>query len=249
MEKELSAIIIDDDPLARKILKKFLEEESNSIKVVLSLEDTSNAIHEIERYRPDVLFLDINMPHEDGLRFAKRLKLTGNDVYLIFTTAYQNYALDAFNLKPFDFLVKPFTVSDIHTVLEKVKLTIQKAIEKESDSANDKRNIKFKTPTGYRFISPDCIVLIRSVGNNCDLYTTKCEPVTIHSTISAICDLVKPYRFLRINRAIVINLDFLSRIDRKERICFLNCGKKEQGFHFTNRILSYFDKIDSVKLG
>ena len=248
MTKEFSAIIIDDDPGARKILKKFIEEGESGVRVVTSLEDTTRAIAEIEKFHPDILFLDINMPREDGLCFAQRLQLTGIDVRLIFTTAYRNYALDAFSLKPFDFLVKPFTVGELDNVLQKAKESLVKSSQSEKAEHNQHK-IKFKTANGYRFVYPGEIVFIRSTGNNCELFVKQCEAVCVHATISGVFKVVKPYNFLQINRSTIINLDFLTRIDRKKRICFLNCGTKEHTFRFTNKILSYFEKMNSIKLG
>ncbi|MBN1924238.1 MAG: response regulator transcription factor [Prolixibacteraceae bacterium] len=249
MDRVLSAMIIDDDPMARKILKKFLEDADGEIKVVSNLESTFKAMCEIEKHRPDVLFLDINMPREDGLRFAKRLNSANIDVHIIFTTAFQHYAFDAFSLKPFDFLVKPFTASELQNVLEKVKHSVYMRIENENTSSTNFHNLKLKTSTGYVFINPLLIVFIKSAGNNCELFNKGCEPIIVNSTISKIYESVRPLNFLRINRSVIINLKYLVRIDRKERICYLNCGRKELSFHFTARILSCFDRIDSIKVG
>ena len=112
MEHKFKACIIDDDKAARQILQKYLE-ISGKIEVVESLSDTQFALVVIRRQKPDVLFLDINMPNEDGLQFAGRLREVNPSIPIVFTTAYTNYALPAFKIKPIDYLVKPFSFQEL----------------------------------------------------------------------------------------------------------------------------------------
>ena len=120
MKQQFKAIIVDDDHSSRNILQKFLEID-NKVIVVASENNTTSAMMAFERFIPDVIFLDINMPVEDGLKFAQKLRLLDSDVQIIFTTAYSNYAASAFSLKPLDYLVKPFGLSEVFDVLTKIE--------------------------------------------------------------------------------------------------------------------------------
>jgi len=250
MGKMIKAILIDDDYSARNILQKFLEDEEK-VHVISSLENTLQAIELIEKHHPDVVFLDINMPYENGLNFASRMKTSGIGTMLVFTTAFHNYAFEAFNLKPFEFLVKPFGVNDISNLVCKIESKLNcKKIDSDSNLIFEKLGkLKFKTVQGYMFLLPNEIVYIRSIRNYCEIYLISGNYEKICSPISEIYNDICQKNFYMINRSVIINLSYIVRFDRKLKKCLLCENKVEFEFPVSQKNLNFFETMNTVKLG
>src|SRR6478735_11457756 len=114
----VNCLIVDDEPIARDIIQSYCN-HLPELNVVASCENAFDAKIEMQKNRIDILFLDINMPVLDGIAFLKTLKFQPQ---VIFTTAYKEYAIDAFDLSACDYLLKPFS-------LERFMIAIDKAIE------------------------------------------------------------------------------------------------------------------------
>ncbi|HOO85927.1 MAG TPA: LytTR family DNA-binding domain-containing protein, partial [Prolixibacteraceae bacterium] len=200
----------------------------------------------------DVLFLDINMPNEDGLQFAGRLREVNPSIPIVFTTAYTNYALPAFKIKPIDYLVKPFGVDEIFDV---VKL-IEEHIETESlnhcntgvwgNSIPGK--IKLKVNGGYVFLDCSDIVYITSSHNMVDVFLANGTKEKAYTNLNELYGELKEKNFFRINRAVIVNIDHIKRIDKKMRKCVFDFDGKEVEFPFAISIFAKFEEMKSIKL-
>ena len=105
MSKVIQCIIVDDEPIAREILENHLK-NIDAVNVIATCKNAIEAFNEINSNQIDLIFLDINMPEISGLSFAKSIN---NDIKVIFTTAYREYAVDGFNLQAVDYLLKPIS--------------------------------------------------------------------------------------------------------------------------------------------
>lgn len=252
MKRNIKALIIDDDHSARCILQKYLEIAGN-VDVLGSFSDTFAAHKIIESDDPDIIFLDINMPDEDGLRFANRLRSSNIDVPIVFTTAYKNYALDAFKIKPIDYLVKPFGLDDIFNVIRKAEQHLKQVNKQKSQERvwgnKIPEKLKFKVVRGYIFVSTDEILFFKAFSYYVELYLSNGNKEKITSNLSTISDELSPLNFFRINRSAIINMDYIERIDRKERKCTLKNNDHEFDFPFTISTFKQFEEIKSLKLG
>jgi two-component system, LytTR family, response regulator len=250
MKRMLTALLIDDDVQARNILEKYLEFEEK-VKVVASLDDTLQAVEIILKYKPDIIFLDINMPHENGLQFASRLTASNIETLLVFTTAFQNYAFEAFPLKPFDFLIKPFGINEISSLLHRVeKLIIKNENGTDLKLINgNAEKLKFKTNRGYVFLVPDEIIFIRSVRNYCKFYLISGEFEKVIMPISEIYSEISQANFIKLNRSEIINMEYIVRIDRKMKKCIVGFNKIEFQFSLTQKNLDFFENFNAIKLG
>ncbi|MCF8361139.1 MAG: LytTR family DNA-binding domain-containing protein [Prolixibacteraceae bacterium] len=250
MKNEVRALIIDDDNSARNILKHYLK-VCNNVYVVGSEEDTTSGLDVIEEERPDVIFLDINIPNENGLDFAKRLREQGSDIQIVFTTAYKKYAVSAFDIKPVDFLVKPFGVNEVFNVLTKVC----KNIEKEMNNGNDRLwgsvicdKFKFRTLSGYIFLYPNEICYVLTQKGNINLYLCNETIVRVLGLMNEVESMLGPYNFIRINRSVLLNSQYIYSINKKNRECIVKCKNLEEKFHLKNEILEMIEKDDIIKL-
>ena len=104
---KLKAIIIDDSPQARKLLLMMLEEYTKDLEVIAEAEQAAQGLDLIKKYEPNVIFLDIEMPGKSGIQLAEQLLNENITPAIIFTTAYNDYALKAFRLSAIDYLLKP----------------------------------------------------------------------------------------------------------------------------------------------
>jgi two-component system, LytTR family, response regulator len=245
-----SALVIDDDPLARNVLEKFLETDGR-VNVLNGLESVVNAIEVIDKLDPDVIFLDINMPHENGLQFASRLKVAKNNALLIFCTAFRNYALDAYELRPFDFLVKPFGIDEIIRITDNIAKELSKRNTRLNKLWSKEKlgKYKFKISNGYIFLKPSEILFVRCSGNFCDLYTISGTMFKIQLNLSSMYDYLDSFQFLKVNRSAIVNIDYIITIEKKNRSCRVKSDAFESEFILTSKSLNELENLLLLKLG
>lgn len=116
----MRALIADDEPLLRHHLSKLLGEVTSDIEVVASVSDGLQAVEKIKELQPDVVFLDIRMPGLDGLAVAGAMKELGTFPHVVFVTAYDNYAIEAFEKGAIDYLVKPIDEGRLQKTCERL---------------------------------------------------------------------------------------------------------------------------------
>ena len=117
----LKAIIVDDSPQARKLLRLMLQELCPEVVVCAEAENVPQAVDAIKREQPHVVFLDIEMPGQSGLQLVEELSQQEVPYEIIFTTAYNQYALDAFRLSAIDYLLKPINEKHLLEAIDKLK--------------------------------------------------------------------------------------------------------------------------------
>ncbi|MDD3142518.1 MAG: response regulator, partial [Lachnospiraceae bacterium] len=134
----LNAIIIDDEKPAIKILSILLE-KTGQIRVVGSFTSAAHALFEVQNLKPDVVFLDIEMPEMSGLELAEKMIAAGNDMEIVFVTAYDKYALEAFRVNAIDYLLKPLSFDDILQTIARLKK--RRPLPVSSQTSTDKGHI------------------------------------------------------------------------------------------------------------
>lgn len=121
MNSTYTAVIADDEPLLRHHLNKMLADLWPTLDIVVSAENGEMALHAITQHQPDVAFLDIRMPKLDGMEVARRLLSLPKVPLVVFITAYDEYAVSAFEANAIDYLLKPFSVSRLAECCEKLQ--------------------------------------------------------------------------------------------------------------------------------
>jgi two-component system LytT family response regulator len=115
----LKVVIIDDEKAMHFIMKRMLA-KVDEIEIVGSFQETSTAYLYLENHEVDLIFLDIRMPKENGLAFAKRLIGSGRRIKLVFVTSYKEFAPDAFEVNAYDYIVKPVEQGRLHNTVQRV---------------------------------------------------------------------------------------------------------------------------------
>ncbi len=208
----MKAIIVDDERLARNELKRLLETFPH-IEVIAEAANTDEAATLLESHQPDVMFLDIQMPGKTGFEWLENW-----DGYLpevIFTTAFDEYALKAFEVNALDYVLKPIELARLSESIQKLeKKQVQQA--KVSPSAlhvlGAQDQIFVKDGERCWFVRLDRVRLCESMGNYVRLFFDDQKPLVLKS-LNALEERLDPKVFFRANRKHIINLNFIDKIE------------------------------------
>ncbi|MCP9770037.1 DNA-binding response regulator [Lacihabitans sp. LS3-19] len=209
----MKTIIIDDERLARNELKRLLE-EFPKINVVAEAANADEAIELIDEHQPDLLFLDIQMPGKNGFELLEIIEDRVPEV--IFTTAYDEYALKAFEYNALDYLMKPIDSSRLAEAITKVEAEI-----KRTQKLNTDPNVQYLTENDQVFVKDGekCwfvklgkVRLFESMGNYVRLHFEDQKPMILKS-LNSLEEKLDPKSFFRANRKHIINLQWVEKIE------------------------------------
>ena len=216
MEK-INAIIIDDELSSMQNLQQKLAEFCPTIEVVATAQKPEEAILLIHHHKPDVIFLDIEMPKMSGFRMLEELKEV--DFEIIFTTAYNHYAIDAIRIAAFDYLLKPIAIKDLQQSVDRLnklrgyqtkeKIDVLRSSMSDKKSQDDK--IAIATTEGLEFIPIKNILHIESNSNYSKLYFQNGRHLTVTKLLKDFEDMLEPYHFYRVHNSHLINLNYIQK--------------------------------------
>lgn len=211
----IKALIVDDERLARNELKKLLQ-EFPEIEVVGEAGNADEGIQKIENLNPDIVFLDIQMPGKTGFDMLAELDRTP---YVVFTTAYDEYALKAFEVNALDYLLKPIEPKRLTDAIQKLHLQEEKDPVMGSSISNANRSLLSENDQvfvkdGERcwFVKLAEIRLFESVGNYAKVFFGTHKPLILKS-LNALEERLDEKIFFRANRKHIINLRLIDKIE------------------------------------
>ncbi len=209
----MKAIIIDDERLARIELKKLLQ-EFPEVEVVDEAANADEGISKIESHQPDLIFLDIQMPGKTGFDMLSQLERTPQ---VIFTTAYDEYALKAFEVNALDYLLKPIEPKRLADAIQKLQMTEHKEVKAEGENFNTSmltENDQVFVKDGERcwFVRLSEIRLFESVGNYAKVFFGTNKPLILKS-LNALEERLDEKIFFRANRKHIVNLRMIEKIE------------------------------------
>jgi len=214
----LSVLTADDEPHARRYIKKLLAQDDD-IEVIYECKNGREVLNFLKTKVPSIIFLDINMPGISGVEVAARLKETAS--IIIFSTAYDQYALKAFEVEAFDYLLKPFDSKRFYDVLQRAKLTVERV---QKASFSDKLTGLYTeyhqsmTPhvtefvvkeKGFeRSIHIDEVLYVEASAVYAVLHLEKGN--VLYRAALNLLEQQLPANFMRIHRSYIINCDFIA---------------------------------------
>ena len=198
----MKALIIDDERLARAELRRLLEKHPE-VEIVGEARDADDALSQIGRLEPELLFLDIQMPGANGFELLEQLDRVP---LVIFTTAYDDYALRAFEVSALDYLLKPVAPERLAAALAKIGGVKPKA------AVGADQQIFVKDGERCWFVALREIVLLESEGNYTRLYFGGHRPLVLRS-LNYLEDRLDPAMFFRASRKHILNLKFIESMD------------------------------------
>lgn len=215
MSHKISALIVDDEESARKLLFKLLE-DLQCFGEIRMAQSASAANAELAGYDPDLIFVDVKMPGKDGFTFINELPLKDKKPQIVFVTAYDQFAIQAIKNHAFDYLLKPVDRKELKHCVQ--KFLESKNVQKE---AQDKfSRIRINTRTGTVFINPETVLYCKADGN----YTIICTGEKQHLcslNLGKVEELLSGTGFFRIGRSHIVNREYITLLDRKESVVVL----------------------------
>lgn len=207
----MKAIIVDDERLARKDLINLLA-KYEQIKIEGEASNADEAFDLINRVNPDLIFLDIHMPGKSGFEL---LEMLDSVPQVIFTTAYDEYALKAFEVSALDYLLKPIQPERLEESLKKLDTSgtgIQDNQDEDSNKLTANDRVFVKDGNRCWFVSLSKVRLFESDGNYIKVYFDENRPM-IHKSLNALDEKLDPKSFFRASRKHIINLSWLENIE------------------------------------
>lgn len=213
----IKAIIIDDEKHCIDRLENLLKDFCQEVKILEKCFDVDTAYEKIKTLKPDVIFLDVQI--HDATGFDLLRKFDKIDFEIIFMTAFEHYAVQAFRFSALDYLLKPIDSDDLISAVEKLKTKIQ-----GQNSSTDnfelllqnfynlrQKNKKITVPTiyGFEMISTQDILYCKSDVNYTTLFLKDQKSFTVARTLKEFESVLAQYDFFRINNSYVVNLDYI----------------------------------------
>jgi two-component system LytT family response regulator len=206
----MKVLIIDDERLARKELSNLLTEYKD-IEILGEAANADEAEQLIDKLNPDLIFLDIQMPGKTGFELLETLEKTPK---VIFTTAYDEYALKAFEFNALDYLLKPIEPKRLSESINKIRKEVEAQEEKQKKSnqltVNDQ--VFVKDGDNCWFVKLKDVRLFESDGNYIKVYFDKNKPM-IHKSLNALDGKLDNKHFFRVSRKHIINLEWIDEIE------------------------------------
>ena len=208
MKKPYNVLIIDDERLARKDLISLLRVHDN-ITVVGEADDVPSAVKAIEKLNPDVIFLDIQMPGDSGFDLLEK---TDVEAHIIFVTAYDEYAIRAFEVNALDYLLKPVNPDRLAKALEKLELHEQETPAKiRRLNYNDR--LFLMLGKHFKFLTVKTILTISAAGDYSEVLMSDGHKGLTLKSMKEWETRLPAQHFIRIHRSTIINMEYIDRVE------------------------------------
>lgn len=224
LESNMRVLVVDDEPLARQKLVSLLAQEQG-VEVAGEARDGREAVRLIDERRPDLVLLDVQMPEIDGFGVLSRIAPERMPA-VVFVTAYDAYALRAFDVHAVDYLLKPFDRTRLHQALERARVDLDR---RETERLNEKLmallgdlkggekkyldRLVLKTAGRVFFLKTEEIDWVDSAGNYVRLHA-RGESHLLRETMNALEAKLDPARFVRIHRSTLVNLERIKELQQ-----------------------------------
>ena len=233
----IDVIAVDDEPLALKLITGYIS-KTPELSLKGKFEDPLEAASFVRENRLDLIFIDVQMPDLNGIEFTRAIE---KGPKVIFTTAFEKYALEGFRLEIVDYLLKPFSYEEFLVAVNKAERLIK--LERKVTSAVEANNdfLFIKSDYKIRRINFNDILYIEGLKDYVKIFTSTVQkPVLSLTTLKLLETKLPPDRFLRVHRSFIVNLQKIETIERS-RIVF---GKAfiPVGDQYREKFQEYLDK-------
>jgi len=222
MSEKIKAIIIDDEERARRVLSNSLAEYCPEIEIVAQCSNVPSGVLEINRQKPDVVFLDIEMPEYTGFELLEFFRDV--DFEIIFVTAYNQYAVQAFEVSAVDYVLKPLRVDHLERAVNKLKNKLQTATMhdrletlKANLQSDEIQKITVPVSDGLIFVKVSEISHVDAEGAYAKLWLSNGTNILVSKKLKYFETLLTNKKnFYRVHRSHLVNIDFVSKYNRHE---------------------------------
>ena len=227
---KIKAILIDDEHGARNVLTNLLERNAANIDIVATCNNLEEGVHQIKALHPNVVFLDVQMPNYAGYEIVNFFDTI--DFEIIFVTAYDQYAIKAFELNAIDYLVKPIDRTKLVKTIGKLESKLNQQAELVDYQAllktikgKDFKKIVIPELGNRRIVDIDCIIAIEANGAYSNIYLKDNKTITVSKNLKYFEEVLpEDSSLFRSHRAWIINLEHIELINKTERNIILANG-------------------------
>lgn len=218
----MNALIIDDESKARNLLNSLIKEYCPNIKITKEAFDLPSGVECIKQFKPDIVFLDVEMPKYSGLQILDFIPLEEIDFHIIFTTAYDEYAIKAFEMNAIAYLLKPLRPNLLKEAVHKAQKQMSQAVIREQlellkEGLNSSKFGKIALPVsdGILFVKQEEIISLKADGMYTEFNTTEGK-IVVSKPLKTFEDLLDKKYFLRTHRSYIANINFIKQLVKKD---------------------------------
>ncbi|MEC4050078.1 LytTR family DNA-binding domain-containing protein [Flavobacterium sp. SUN046] len=222
----IKIIIVDDEFNAREFLEKLLQRTfPDRFLVLAKCESVDEAVKAIEKFNPELVFLDVQMPNKNGFELFKEIKDVNFEV--IFTTAYSEFAIDAIKCSALDYLLKPINALDLIDTIKKYDAKQSKAFQQDKlmlllenidTGGSEFKKIAFPTESGFELVKTNAILYCEADSNYCSVYCLDGRKITLSKTLKYVEELLPSSVFQRIHKSYLVNLNYVNRFNKNNEL-------------------------------
>ena len=214
---KLKAIAVDDEQHCLDTLVWELSRSCPEVEIIRQINDESVARQEIPNADIDILFMDIHLQSTSGVNLVKELQPMDCDV--IFVTAYDQYAIEAFEVAAVHYLLKPINGAKLRSAIDRIiekrkeaeKITINRILAALSETQTNQQRIPFSVQSGIEFVVPEDIIYVAGENNYSVLHFISGKKLMVSKTLSYVEKLLSKHTFLRIHKSYLLNLRHIVR--------------------------------------
>lgn len=210
--RPLTCMIVDDEPLAVRLLESYVE-KTPDLQLLASYTDSITAINAVREQKPNLLFLDIQMPNIDGMELAHSLT---EQTRVVFTTAFKEYAFESYEVNALDFLLKPIRYNKYLGSVEKARKLFD-TLQTTTQPKQRPNTIFIRVDGEWRNIPINQITYVNGMKDYVLFYLDgEKKPLISHLTMKAVEEMLPSDKFLRIHRSYIVAVDKIQKVDRND---------------------------------
>lgn len=237
-------VVVDDEPGALSIIKQMVNNISG-YKVVAEISDARDLPDKIQSIKPHVLFLDIHLGEISGVDIARQLYDMHCESRIVFVSAYDNYAIQAFEYNIIDYILKPVSRDRLEKCLKKVEKSFSStpAQEESPTKSQESSSLRFNTQNGFLLVDPKEVIYLEADHVYTKIVMSGQSSHYIAQNIGKILTALNNNNFLRISRSYAVNAQYLREVNRTQRKCLLFDGEKEFELSITKPGMQCLDEF------
>jgi len=233
----IKCLLIDDEPLALQQLVNYVSKVPDMV-LAAACHSTAEARKVLENDSVDVLFVDINMPDENGMDFVKSLE---NPPAIVFTTAYSEYAVEGFKVGALDYLLKPFGQEDFNRVAEKVRKHTEMISAAAVSALDSDNSLFFKTDYKIVRVELDKIIFIEGMSEYLKIHIENSDnPIIVLMSMKKLEERLASNKMMRIHKSYIINLRKIEEVS-KSRVLMTGGASLPIGDLYRDTFMKYLD--------
>jgi two-component system response regulator LytT len=220
-DPDLRALVVDDEPLAREEIC-YLLEEMGGVAVVAQAGNGPDAVEAVNEHEPDLVFLDVQMPGLTGFEVARRLVASGPPVAIVFVTAYDQHAIEAFEVNAVDYLLKPVDSGRLETAVQRVRQRrstsrplndqLERIVQLVEQRQGRREQVAVKVGERYLLVQADDIIFASMVDESINIVTSQINGSGNFRTLDELQARLDPARFWRVHRSHLVNINKIKEI-------------------------------------